>query len=249
MAVRKKLAIAWVMLATALGASSASASVVINGTRIIYPSTEREVTIKVTNDGALPALVQTWLDDGNPNVLPQDVKVPFTIVPPLFRLDSKKGQMLRMVYSQEPLPADKETVFWLNVLEVPPRDASSDKSMLQLAFRSRIKLFFRPAGLKGDAREAPSQVTWKFVQGKHGGAALEAINPTPYYVTFTKMTAMSGAGKWSNDKGGMVDPGGMAQFELDNAAPSASEPAEVDFTFLDDYGAAVAGKYTQVRKQ
>jgi chaperone protein EcpD len=230
-------------LVFALGVSSAGASVVINGTRVIYPSKEREVTIKVTNDGTLPALVQAWLDDGDATVLPQDAKVPFTMVPPLFRLDPKKGQMLRIVYTQEPLATDKETLFWLNVLEVPPRDGDTNRNLLQLAFRSRIKLFFRPEGLPGDAREAPAHVTWKFVHGHQGGYALQATNPTPYHVTFTKLTATSGSAKWTNEKGGMVSPGGTAEFDVGNAAPTGEEPAEVDYTFLDDYGAGVNGKY------
>ena len=59
--------------------------------------------------------------------------MPFTMVPPLFRLDPKKGQMLRIVYTQEPLATDKETLFWLNVLEVPPRDGDTSASPLYWA--------------------------------------------------------------------------------------------------------------------
>jgi chaperone protein EcpD len=231
------------MTACAWGAASADASVVINGTRVIYPSDEREVTIKVTNEGTLPALVQTWLDDGDTKSLPQDTKAPFTIAPPLFRLDSKKGQTLRVLYTQEPLATDKETLYWLNVLEVPPRNTETDRNLLQFAFRSRIKFIFRPAGLPGSAREAPAQVTWKFVHSDSGGYALQAVNPTPYHVTFTKVSAVAGTSRWTNERGGMVVPGAKAEFDVGAAAPPSDEPVEVDYTFLDDYGAAVSGKY------
>ncbi len=139
-------------------ASSAHASVVINGTRVIYRAKDREVTIRLSNEGTAPALVQAWLDTGDPNTTPDESNVPFTLTPPLFRLDPKKGQSLRLIYTQEPLPQDKESLFWLNVLEVPPRAdggaSSNDRNLLQLAFRSRIKVFFRPAGLQGDADDA-----------------------------------------------------------------------------------------------
>ena len=233
------------MGALALGAAGVQASVVINGTRVVYPADEREVTIKLTNDGGFPALVQAWLDTGDPTTLPQDSKVPFSLSPPLFRLDSKKGQSLRLVYTQEPMATDKESLFWLNVLEVPPRGsaASGDSNALQIAFRSRIKVFFRPAGLPGNAREAPAQITWKLVPGNKGAYALQATNPSAYHVTFTEMTATSGTAKWTNVKGGMVDPGASAEFDVGNAAPPANGPIEVDYTFIDDYGASVSGKY------
>lgn len=239
------------MVALGFGAASAHASVVINGTRVVYPADEREVTIKLTNEGGFPALVQAWLDTGDPATLPQDSKVPFSLSPPLFRLDSKKGQSLRLVYTQEALATDKESLFWLNVLEVPPREsaANGDANSLQLAFRSRIKVFFRPVGLPGSAREAPAQITWKFVSSEKGAYALQATNPTAYHVTFTQVTATSGASKWTNAQGGMVDPGTSADFDVGHAgtsgsaAPPAGAALEVDYTFIDDYGAAVTGKY------
>jgi chaperone protein EcpD len=243
MAVRKILISALATVALAFGAPSAKASVVINGTRVIYPSDEREVTLKVVNEGNYPALVQAWLDDGDPSMVPQDSKVPFTLAPPLFRLDQKKGQTLRILYTHEPLASDKETLFWLNVLEVPPHDAATNRNLLQLAFRSRIKLFFRPTGLPGSAREAPALVTWKFVPGHNGGYVLQAMNPTPYHVTFTKFTVTSGASRWTYEAGGMVKPGGTVDFDIGATAPSGAAPSEVDYTFLDDYGTGVTGIY------
>ncbi|MFM0039807.1 fimbria/pilus periplasmic chaperone [Paraburkholderia strydomiana] len=227
-------------------AGGAQAGVVISGTRVIYQASEREVTVKLGNEGDAPALVQVWLDTGNPNALPDESKVPFTLSPPLFRLDPKKGQSLRLIYTQEPLPQDKESLFWLNVLEVPPRaDAatgSNDPNSLQLAFRSRIKLFFRPAGLPGNADDAAAQVRWKFVRKENGGYALEASNPTPYHVTFSRIVVADGATNWTSDKGGMVDPGASADFDIGNLAPHATVPAQVDYTFINDYGAGVNGK-------
>lgn len=246
MTVRNNLCAAMAVFALSLCVSSAQAGVVISGTRVIYQAKEREVTVKLSNEGDAPALVQVWLDTGNPNAMPDESKVPFTLSPPLFRLDPKKGQSLRLIYTQEPLPQDKESLFWLNVLEVPPRAAAStsadDPNSLQLAFRSRIKLFFRPAGLPGSADEAAARVSWKFVRKDNGGYALEATNPTPYHVTFSKIVASEGTASWTSDKGGMVDPGASADFDVGNAAPLTMAPAQVDYTFINDYGAGVNGK-------
>lgn len=37
------------------------------------------------------------------------------------------------------LPVDRESVFWLNVKEIPKK--SAEENVLQIAVRSRIKLF------------------------------------------------------------------------------------------------------------
>lgn len=227
-------------------ASAAHASVVLNGTRVIYQAKEREVTLKLSNDGDAPALVQTWIDDGNANALPDDSKVPFTLTPPLFRLDPKKGQTLRIIHTQDPLPQDRESVFWLNVLEVPPlaETVPGTPNSLQLAFRSRIKLFFRPAGLPGDANDAAAKVTWRFAKRAAGGYALAATNPTPYHVTFSRIAARTGGAVYRNDKGAMVDPGATVEFDVGQiGAVSAEVPAEVEYTTINDYGAGVAGTF------
>ncbi len=54
---------------------------------------------------------------------------------------------MHVFYTGEPLPQDKESVFWLNVQEsLPKPDANkAGVNRLQLNSRSRIKLFFRPA--------------------------------------------------------------------------------------------------------
>ena len=57
--------------------SSSLASVVIQGTRIIYPEAAKEVTVKMVNEGKSPLLVQSWLDDGNENGDPAKMKLPF----------------------------------------------------------------------------------------------------------------------------------------------------------------------------
>jgi chaperone protein EcpD len=236
--------------AAALGlcAGIAHASVVINGTRLVYDAGDREVTVKLENVGDDPALVQVWLDTGNPKSLPDEVQVPFTLSPPLFRLDPKKGQSLRLIYTQDPLPQDRESLFWFNVLEVPPTATApadaAERNVLRLAFRSRIKLFFRPSGLPGRADEAPAKISWKFVPKKEGeGYVLEATNPTPYHVTFTQVVAKAGGSTWSDDKGGMVDPEATQDYDVGHIASVPAAPLQVDYKFLNDYGAGVPGQY------
>ncbi|WP_043219895.1 fimbrial biogenesis chaperone, partial [Burkholderia gladioli] len=87
----------------------ADASVVIGGTRVIYGAGEPEVTIKLSNEGQSPALVQSWVDAGDTKSEPSTTKVPFVVTPPISRIDPSKSQTLRIVYTGEPLPKDRES--------------------------------------------------------------------------------------------------------------------------------------------
>lgn len=217
------------------------ASVVISGTRIVYAQRDREVTVRLTNDGQIPALVQVWFDRGDPNADPAAVSVPFTLTPPMFRIDPTKGQSLRIIYTQEPLLTDRESVFWLNVLEVPPRASTPGTNSMQLAFRSRIKLFFRPAGLAGNAEDAPNKLQWTLVSNAAGSKILRVANPTPYHVSFSSAEVTIGGITFENHTGGMVAP--EASFDFPVARAQTQSPANraqpVHFTWLNDYGASV----------
>lgn len=223
--------------AAAAWVSQADASVVIAGTRVIFPSSEREVTIQLTNDGKRPALVQAWLDNGDSHAAPERIDVPFVLAPAMFRMDPGNGQTLRLIHTGAPLPADKESLFWLNVLEVPPKaDAAEDRNRIQLAFRSRIKIMYRPQELTGDANAAPQQVTWRVVRADAGSHALAATNPTPYVVNFGNVILKSAERKY--DAGaGYVLPGATQQFPIKDLSGPPAANASVEFGSIDDWGA------------
>lgn len=224
----------------------AAASVVLMGTRVIYDASAREVTLKLANEGQAPALIQAWIDAGNAAAGPDASDTPFAIVPPLFRLDPRKGQSLRIIYLQKTLPTDRESVFWVNVLEVPPltsRDRNGPENALQLAFRSRIKLFFRPSGMPGSAQDAPSRVSWRFVQKHDGRRVLTATNQTPYHVTFTRIEATFRGTVYRNDAGGMVAPGGTLELPTAGSPDTAGEPESVRYTSINDSGAGIDGEF------
>lgn len=233
------------MMASALMAAScalsivpAQANVIIAGTRVIFPATDAEVTVRLTNDNNTPALVEAWIDSGDEHSTPDKVNTPFLITPPLFRMDPHKDQSLRIIATPAPLPADRESLFWLNVLEIPPKPSGKafvGKNILQLAIRSRLKLFYRPAGLKGDPSKAASEVTWKAVpDGK--GYALEVKNPSEYHVTIVQLSADVN-GKSYDAAPGMVDPLSTLRISLKGLTSAPAVGTSVSYTIVNDYGA------------
>ncbi|WP_411752170.1 fimbria/pilus periplasmic chaperone [Serratia sp. (in: enterobacteria)] len=209
--------------AIALFSSSSLASVVVSGTRVIYPSDAKEVSVKINNVGPSPVLLQSWIDNGDPNAKPATIKVPFVLTPPMNRVEQGKGQTLRISYAGGTLPMDKESVFWLNVLEVPAKnEAKTNENRLQMAFRTRIKLFYRPAGLQGNANDAPKAVTWNTQGGK-----VQATNPTPFYVNFVNLSVN---GKKLDNA--MVAPRSSMVLNL-----AGNGGSKISGSFVNDYGA------------
>ncbi|MCA8435269.1 fimbria/pilus periplasmic chaperone [Burkholderia seminalis] len=223
--------------------NAATACVVIGATRLIYVQGESEVTVKISsNECDKPTLLQTWIDDGKASMAPADVAPPpFTVTPPFARLDPNKAQTLRILYTGDSLPGDKESVFWLNVVEVPPKPSGDEASInhLQLAFRTRIKLFYRPSGLVGNAADAPAKVQWRLM--KEGNRyAVEAKNSTAFHVSISEL-GVTRNGKASHvADGGMIDPESTKIFPLVGEIPSG-QPIRLHYRAINDFGGPTEG--------
>ncbi|MFB9125878.1 molecular chaperone [Paraburkholderia dipogonis] len=231
-----------IVLAGMLLADGAAASVTVGGTRVVYPLDQREVTVKLNNDSYAPSLVQVWIDDGDPNAKPSEVKVPFLITPPIFRMNAQKAQTLRVMYSGEALPQDRESIYWLNVLDIPPKaNRAHEANTLSLAYRTRIKVFVRPASLPGKPEDAPAQLTWKLTASPNGkGQAISVSNPTPYYVSFSEVDVESTGHIFTNKRGGMVAPRASTILPID-AMNAVAAGAKVRYIAISDYGGPIDG--------
>ncbi|WP_371917599.1 molecular chaperone [Pseudomonas sp. Irchel 3H3] len=212
----------------------------ITGTRVVYEADQKEISVKLNNNGTQPALTQSWIDTGSVESTPTSSKAPFLLSPPVARIDPAKGQTLRVMFTGAPLIQDKESVFWLNVLEIPPKpQGAGDVNTLQMAFRSRIKLFYRPTGLVGTASEAMEQVQWQLVSASNGqGLALQAFNPSAFHVSLIELDVVVGAQRAPSEDG-MIAPGETRQFLLPTLKARPTGPAQVEFSAINDYGALI----------
>ena len=113
--------LSWLALGFLLWCSSSEAALNLMRTRVIYEGST-EARLMVRNDGHEPSLLQAWVDGGNEQQGPADVSTPFLVVPPMMRLGPQRGQVLRILGADlSRLPRDRESLFWLNVLGLPPR--------------------------------------------------------------------------------------------------------------------------------
>jgi P pilus assembly chaperone PapD len=216
----------------------AFASVAITGTRVVFPAKYREVTVHMTSNNNGPVLIETWIDDGDPNSAPDKSHTPFLVTPPLFRLDAHKEQAVRVLATDNELPSDRESLFYFNVLEIPPKPTSLEyagKNVLQLAIRSRLKLFYRPQGLAGDPLTAASKLQWKVVASA-GGFALQMHNPTAYYITVAKAAMATGGATLVGDTAAMVAPMSDARMEIKDLTRPLAGATKINFEIINDFG-------------
>ncbi|WP_279204679.1 fimbrial biogenesis chaperone [Obesumbacterium proteus] len=200
-------------------ATTDSGGVVLSATRVVYDANNKETSISIRNKNTDQYfLVQSWIDDNKGNK-----KVPFAITPPLFRLGADKENMLRIVNTTGTLPDDRESVYYINVKAIPPvPDDSVAQNTLQVAIKTRIKLFYRPKGLSGKPEDTYQQLQWS-IQGNN----LVVKNPTPYSVSFNELAVGGKDVKEIN----MVEAKSEASYPL-----SAGQRGQVSFSAINDFG-------------
>ncbi|WP_043141954.1 fimbrial biogenesis chaperone [Aeromonas bestiarum] len=195
---------------------SAMASIQLSSTRLIFNEGDKEASITVRNKGEV-RLIQSWLEKNKPT----DPLPPFAVTPPLAKLDLDSQQLLRVHYAGSGLPADRESMYWLAVQEIPQK--ADGQNVVQLAVQQRIKVFYRPQGLPGKAMEAPKALTLSLKEHK-----LTINNPTPYFIN------LSSAALGERDLGGdTIAPFGS--LVLPAAGLAANGP--LSLTIVNDFGA------------
>ncbi|MFD1803704.1 molecular chaperone [Mixta tenebrionis] len=163
------------------------AGVIIEQTRVIFPQENPSVAIQLYNKSRTTHLVQSWIDDGRPEIKPENMSVPFFVSPPVVKINAHEGQMLKIIPNEKiaSLPANQEQAYWLNVLDVPPEPEvkPAGKHYLQVALRHRIKLLWRPKKLAMPPEKIPAHVGFSYTRA--GKICLN--NETPYYLTLTHL--------------------------------------------------------------
>ncbi|UNU27984.1 fimbria/pilus periplasmic chaperone [Aeromonas hydrophila] len=212
-----------VPMLSALLASQAYAAVSLDRTRVVYPGGAKSMSLTVRNNNTtLPYLAQAWLEDEHGKKLSS----PFTILPPVQRLEPGMESMFKVqaLPTADKLPQDKESLFYFNMREIPPR---SDKpNTLQLALQTRIKFFYRPASLLVEPGSNKAHWQEKVSLQRQGNKA-QLQNPTPYYISIVEASM---DGKLINSfEPVMLAPHGQATIPHQIGVTAA-------FVYVDDYG-------------
>lgn len=178
--------------------SSAHAAIALDRTRAIFPGDQKSISLTITNENKThPYLAQAWLEDDKG----EKITSPLAVVPPLQRVEAGKKSLIRINdIATSSLPQDRESVYWFNVREVPPK--SEKANVIQVALQTRIKVYYRPASI------IPERFSrWEdklILRPVTGGYQVE--NPTPYYMTVVGITGSEKDSVDKNFKAAMIAP-------------------------------------------
>lgn len=208
----------------------AHAGIVIYGTRIIYPAENKEVMVQLMNQGSRSSLVQAWIDDGDTSLPPEKIQVPFMLTPPVAKVGANSGQQIKIRIMPNRLPTNKESIFYLNILDIPPNSPEDEgKNALKFTMQNRIKLFYRPVGVASVNKEI-----FKKLRVNNSSNGLVIKNGSANWVTISDVKA-------NNVK---------VNYETIMIAPQESQRVDVknhnanswQLTIIDDHGNYISEK-------
>ncbi len=203
--------------------SVAQAAVTLDRTRIIFDGDQQSSNITIRNDNPeLPYLAQSWLEDASENKLEAG---PIIATPPIQRMEPKSTSLVRLSTAPDigKLPQDRESLFYYNLREIPPK--STEAGVLQIALQSRVKLFYRPESIVAESKkEWARQVTLTpTAQG------YQLNNPTGFYLTVIGLGNSQKQAEQSDFDAVMIAPKSTHNFK-------SAKFATPYLTYINDYG-------------
>lgn len=221
---------------TLICSNSVWSGVVAQSTRLIIDASSHESALSLKNLNEYPVLVQAWIDLGDAETGPDQSDSSFVVLPPIFKMNPGDLQTLRILYLPENKPSDRETLFWLNVLEVPPTtaDMGDDAVKLVLTMRTQLKVFVRPRNIKVKPDAALTMLQWQ-VSYTGNTCRLTVKNPSPYHISFAYLDYSEGE-QHLRLPAEMLAPFGNATFDLFSCP--ATPDAVARFALIDDAGNA-----------
>ena len=213
----------------AMGLSpSVNAAIGLDRTRVIFDGGKQATSVNITNNNTqLPYLAQGWIEDEAGT----KITTPLIVLPPVQRLEPGKQSQVKVqaLPAAKMLPQDRETVYYFNLREIPPR---SDKSnTLQIALQTRIKLFYRPQAIAPSQQDLSTPWQEKLTLTRIG-ASYQVNNPTPYYVTLVDVKSTAKGETAKDFEPLMLAPKAQGNLNVD-AKALGQTPV---LTYVNDYG-------------
>lgn len=213
-------------ISLAIFSHTAYSAISMDRTRIIFNGGQKSISLNISNNNnQLPYLAQGWLE----NTDGQKIQSPLVVLPPVQRLEPGKSSQVKIeaLPAIDTLPQDRESLFYFNLREIPPK--TNKPNSLQIALQTRVKLFYRPKAIIPEQNSTPWQE--KLTLDKQGDRFI-VKNPTPYYITIINAAASGKASDGSDFIPVMVPPFG--QHDLGGSVNKLGNSPVL--TYINDYG-------------
>ena len=227
-----------IVLMLVVYANGVDAAVVANKSRLVMPAKTLTSNVFINTLDITPSMVQVWVTQTHKigDVDYQD-DAPFFVSPPVFKLNNKQGQHVKIVYTGSDLPTDRESLFYFHFLVLPPLAQTEGELNNQLVITQKhtLKLFYRPEFSGYHIDDVVKHIKFSLNKQADGSAALLLRNRSPFFVTIPKLT-YSNTAKIKRDlvPKQMVAPWSSLSLPLHPQDQLAG--SEIAFTLINDQG-------------
>lgn len=222
--------------------ASSCAAIQILATRVILYEAEKEQSFTIRNTGDEPSLVQIWLSKKDNSSLNITDDIPLAIMPPIARINAGNVKVFRFFPTEKAsaaLPADRESMFWINALDVPAvEDENVADNKINIAFRTRIKAFYRPVGIKGTLIEAGENLQWSMSK-EAKNLVYTVTNNSAYHISVVDFSLKKGEKAISSLPGDIIAPWETKKYIFKNVEDSG---VSLNYQYISDLGAFIPKK-------
>lgn len=206
------------------------ASISIGASRIVFNADEKSKSVDISNRSQnQPYLINVVISQ---DIAGKSVDTPFIATPALFRIEPGTTNKVRVVKKSDSLPNDRESLFYFSTMAISTGKVGSQHNpatvggSLQVATGNTLKLFYRPANFAITQKEAMGKL--QFTQD---GKGTKVSNPTPYYISLSKLIIDGKAVKLDVIKGSsMIAPFGSYIY------PVNAPRGKVEWKAINDFG-------------
>lgn len=128
--------------------------------RLIFNEDDKNISYRIDNTGKLAWLAQAWIEG-----LDEKKSDKFSVIPYLFRVEPNSQYTARIIKKGQ-VRDDRESLFWVVTNAIPGRVKEQDEvkkgevdAKLNLAFRYKVPMIYRPDTLKGKNLD-PQEIKW-----------------------------------------------------------------------------------------
>ena len=196
-----------------------AAGLALSDTRLIIENGRSSVAFVMSNSSTIPYLTKAWIEDVHGNKTESVM-----VVPPIsLSVPNKFTRFQVSVLDPQNLPQDRESVFFLHTRSAPGN--GNPENALNVAFNSKLKVFYRPRGLSGNMTKAIESLQWTLKDG-----VLTAKNDSNFNVSIVTI----GLDKnYKQLSGFIIAPRETAKFKVKGKYP---KDVTVRWAAMDDFG-------------
>lgn len=226
-------------LLTIAPVAEAAGGININATRVVLTQAEGATQLIAGNSSDTPYLMNIRFSitpDGKGHA-------PFLASPPVFRLDAGSRNVVKIIATDtRTLPLDRESVFYLSANGIPKsnpltRDGGGFVGGgLTYAVGNQIKLFYRPTGLQGSARDAINDLKLS-----HVAKGVLVSNPSAYHVSLASLRLEGQDVTFNAAQPAMLAPFSSVTYSVHGAYP-IHLAGKAEWQAITDSGAIVRGE-------